>query len=216
MDRDKVIDKIQKLRAVATGGGTEEEMMSFAAKAAKLMADWDIAEEELIEAGVSSTPGVGCSLVTIKYINPWRRAIVGELAQMCSCYALFVKGTTTVEVWGRPEKRNIFEELFQDLEKQVVLVARKLYPGDHTRARRAESGLGFAVANKIHQSWSYQNAEIHGLKALVVQELAQGEEAARGRGGKITSGRPLVMRPGEEFAAGAEAASLITIHKGVK
>jgi len=213
MDKEKAKDKIRKLLNKANGTSNREEAMNFTAKAAEWMAQWDIEESEL---GIGTVHRIDRSQFTIKYLNPWRRAIIGELGQMCSCYVVFIRSTNIAEVYGTAEKRAILEELFFDLEKQVVLISRSLFPKDHTSARRAEAGLGIQVASKIKESWQYQNKEVHGLKALVVRDQAQGEELARSLWGDIREGRPIKFSATSEFIVGANAIDMVDIHKGVK
>lgn len=165
-----IIEKIIALRQMTEqNGATKEEAESFAQKAAKLMAEHAIAENEL--EGKKSEHEL--ETYKIKYLNPWRRTLIHIIAHACFC-EMVCGGGETVHLVGRPLNVRAAREMFPFIERQVVLIARQLFPRDRKAQRRAEGGLGIGVAKKINAS-NLLNSERY---LPVVQEMDAARSAA--------------------------------------
>lgn len=211
MEKESALRKIRALLA-KSNATTGEEAEAFGAKAAELMARWAIEKEELGEDAIRRE--IGRVRFTVKYLNPWRRAIVSELGQACQCYTIFTIGHPEVQCYGMPESTQLVHDTFFFIEKQVVLVARSLFPKSHTQARRAEAGLGLAVALKIRKSWEYGRQSAGG-RSLITTELAQGEALARSMV-EVRNGKSLRFDDTSEFRVGKGAADAVQIRGEVQ
>lgn len=177
-DRDSLVEKVRNLKAKAESTVNQNEMEAFAAGAAKLMAKYAIEDSELEIIKTEHDRVV----MTIKYMNPWRRNLLNACCTASYSRLLLGKGEY-VTICGRPHQIEAALDMFRFIEKQVIQIGRQLFPDRKSRVR-AEAGLGLAVADKIFESHAK------------VKEEYQREDAAQG------TSRELVL-VGEEDAVDA-------------
>lgn len=169
--REGIINKILHLREMTVSrGATKAEAEMFAVKAANLMVEYAIEENEI------TTPADHIMTEEeIKYICPWRRTLLNAIGRVCFVSVCYVKGSCEIKLVGRPLNIEAFKEMFRFIEKQCIQVSRQLYPGTHLRdkQRRAEGGLAYGVCEKLREH-NARNAESF---LPVVQEYEAAQEA---------------------------------------
>ena len=149
---DTIVEKIRKLRDKAQG--TEgPESASFWAKVNELMAEHHVTQDQLdVEAKID----LGAGIVKITAINAWREDLLGEISELCGCACSFSRSQKTVMLTGRQFAIESAVETFGFIEKQILIIARRLYPGKAQKERRrAEKGLAMRVCIKIRDSRRY-------------------------------------------------------------
>ena len=176
MAKETVIDKILKLKALSEGTSNQHEAELAAVKMQELMTKHCIETHQLTDK-----PEHELIKSKIKYMNPWRRDLITSCGDATFSTVIFGRGEV-VHIVGRPLNVRACYEMFYMIEKQVVRIARELYPrskfSDPRMARkaqvRAEGGLGEGVSMKMKQS-NHKNAD-HLMP--VVQEKEASVKAA--------------------------------------
>ena len=176
IEQETIVDKILKLKALSEGTSNQHEAELAAEKMSELMRKHCIEAHQLTDK-----PDHEHSTSKIKYMNPWRRDLITACGEACFCHVVFGRGED-INIVGRPLNVRACYEMFYMIEKQIVRIARELYPRsrfhdpkDARKAQvRAEGGLGQGVAVKIKES-NQKNSD-HLLP--VVQENKAAESAA--------------------------------------
>ncbi len=168
-----IIEKILKLKQKATcESATEAEAEMFAAKVVEMMRKHAIEEHQLTDK-----PDHKHDKRAIKYLNPWRRDLIRACADACFCclvYGMRSSEKGQVNIVGRPLNVQACYEMYYFIEKQVILIARALYPKDSKSQKRAEGGLGAGVAGKIQETKGYDQES----RLPVIQEKEAANDAA--------------------------------------
>lgn len=175
-DREKVIDRIRKLRALAEDGSVNNEEAAAAAamKMAKLMQEHAVQEHEL--ADPASLERVGHDFQQ-KYFDQWRRWLIGECALTCGAKPIYFRKARPpfVRVYGRPTACLATWEMFKFIEGQVVRISREMYSVTKDQ-RQAQKGLALGVAEKLHDHRQADQDNPANLPVVLEAEMA--EEAA--------------------------------------
>jgi len=165
-----IIDKITALITKSKCEGcTEAEAQSFAAKAAELMEKHAVEEHEL----GGDRPDHIQKDYTVKDINPWRRLLIQGCAKAAFCELVTYGGSKDASIVGRPLNTQVCIATYEFIEKQVIRIARELFPGDTKSARRAEGGLAEGVLHKLYKTQTYNQES----RLPVIQEKEEVSKA---------------------------------------
>lgn len=132
MEREKIIEKIRKLREHSVeNGATEAEAIAFALKAQRLIADNDIEEWEIDGEQVGREVIELESQTTMR--RAWRKILLGVVAENFRCKALL-----NIRLRGsRREQVPTFVGYRADAEAAMLVYDHLLKVGDHL-ARKHE------------------------------------------------------------------------------
>ena len=133
MEREKVIEKIRKLREHSVeNGATEDEAIAFALKAQKLIADHGIEDWEIEGEEVSREVIELESRTTMR--RAWRKILLGVVAENFRC-----KGILTVKLKGsRSEQVPTFVGYRADAEAAMLVYDHLLAVGDRLGRRHED------------------------------------------------------------------------------
>lgn len=177
-DRDKILDKIRKLRDLAEGEGNlnnEEAMANAMRKMAELMHKHAVEEHELDDVGNLER---GPSDFEQKYFDQWRRWLIGECALTCGAHPIFYRKSRPafVRIYGRPAACEATWIMFKFIEKQIVRISREMYSSTKD-SRACQKGLALGVTERLHQHREMDESNPAHLP--VVQEHKMSEAAMR-------------------------------------
>lgn len=174
MSRDKVMDRVRKLLALASeeGGGTEGERNNALAKAQELMAKFQIEEFELAQAqGRESLPGIEMEVVAkLSLKDYWRYHLyyaIGEGVQVDALYAQ--RGMTkVVTLVGRPEAieyvKTTVDWLVPQLELEQVKAAAELKESPEWGLAKRFRNSGEMAAIAIDHRRSFLEAAVFAVE----------------------------------------------------
>ncbi len=121
MEREKIIEKIKKLREHSVENGCNEaEAIQFALKAQKLIADNDVEEWELADEVKRVTETEGC-----KASRPWAQSLLAVVAENFRCRAYMQKATMRSRSW-----KPVFVGYKADSEAAALVFEHLLKTGD--------------------------------------------------------------------------------------
>ncbi len=214
-DRTKLIEKLRKLKTKAEDAGcTEQEAMTFAGKLSDMMREHmvSMAEVEAAEEAERLAREEG-----MKYMDAWRRSILGSVALTCGCYVLFDTRNKSVELFGRPLNVEAMWEMYQFIEKQIVQISRDMYPGQQKYSRQAQKGLGIGVCGKLREHRDQDQANPANLPVVQEQEASQGfaEDEMGKRGMRITTMKRRSMRDSVALQEGIRNAGRVQLRQEV-
>jgi hypothetical protein len=193
--RDKYVEKVRKLLAHAERAGTVEEGETFLAKATDLMAQWEIADQEVRDLG-QQTAVVRREVILGTYSPDVDCAAMSAIADVFGIVVGFLPyhgaGTKPMAVMlGRSDDLERFEMLWATLQIQLVGAMkqgeRETYLADrnHTRRWRRSFKLSwcYRVARRLREQRSTYGAALVLVKDDVQQ--AADEQFTQGRKRKI-------------------------------
>lgn len=187
MEREDILTKLKKLRAMAEDASDHNETAAAAAaeKMRKLMEEHAVAEHELED--YKSLERVGLDYGQ-KYFDKWRLWLMHEASLSCGTYMIyFRKGDNKrFRIYGRPHACEATWEMFKFLEGQVVRISREMY--DVTKLQRqAQKGLALGVAQKMQGSRDLDQSNPAQLP--VVLETTMSQEAMNEAEGNVKAAR---------------------------
>lgn len=180
-ERERIVEKIRKLLALAERGGTRAEGEAAALKAAELMQRHAVDEDELTEAlEISAVEifGVDCGIADEVL------ALLCSVAPYYECSALLKRVSANerrhgMDVFGTPEARAIATTVIRSIE---AAIRRELgaFP-HHSETERRSFSLGFILGLLNRLEEQRQHIERNNplpARALVRVTPAQRAEAA--------------------------------------
>ena len=180
-ERERIVEKIRKLLALAARGGTREEGESAALKAAELMQRHAVDEDDLTESAeiaASEIFGVDCGIADDVL------ALLCSVAPYYECSALLKRVSVHerrhgMDVFGTPDARAIATTVIRSIEAAIrhELMAFPL----HSATERRSFSLGFIMRLLNRLEEQRQHIERHNpspIHALVRVTPAQRAEAA--------------------------------------
>lgn len=176
-EREKLIERVRKLRAMAEDGSIHNETAAAAAaqKMAALIQEHAIEEHELGRSAEADRPG---SDFEQKYFDQWRRWLLGECALACGSKPIYYRKARPpfVRIYGRPEYSAATWEMFKFIEGQIVRISREMYSVTKQQ-RQAQKGLALGVCELLqeHRNRDQENP----ARLPVVLEADMAEQAMR-------------------------------------
>ena len=150
----KTKDKIRKILAKARGTENEAESLAFAAKAAEMLQQHNLAEADL--GGEDAVEPLEMRTVSSVDWNPWRISVISSLSELYFSkiflsYEIFKnKQRRCVIVVGRPHNIDVVESMQEYLVKTTMRLA-----GEYSRERKErlhfEKGCGMRLAMRIRE-----------------------------------------------------------------
>ena len=100
-DRNKAIERVSKLLNMANDkGASEQEALTAAAMATKMMEEWNI---NMTEIGIKSAEAVGCVAESAIFHNNWKlgdQILARPIARLCDCKYWHIRRTNNFEFFG--------------------------------------------------------------------------------------------------------------------
>lgn len=130
-DRNKAIERVSKLLNMANDkGASEQEALTAAAMATKMMEEWNIA---MTEVGIKSAEAVGCVAESTIFHNNWKlgdHELARPIARLCECKYWHIRKTNNFEFFGIKHEAEYAMYLYEMLSNtiKVELEAYKLTP----------------------------------------------------------------------------------------
>lgn len=178
--REKLIDKVRKIRAKAhSEGATEAEAKLFLEKMMALMNDHCITEEELRDDVEWKVDHVYFDL---KYTDRWRINLMQMCAMLAGCVAYqIIQEPKKMKVFGKRLSCEATIEMYDHLLGQVRSIAKDMYPRDTTKKRQAYTGLTMGLGVKVMEMVNVHNAAAgtnagYDMSLPVIQEHKRVEE----------------------------------------
>jgi hypothetical protein len=148
----KTKDKIRKILAKARGTENEAESLAFAAKAAEMLQEHNLAEADL--GGEDATEPLVMRTVSSVDWNPWRISIIGALSELYFS-RIFLSGEVfkgkyrrCVVVVGRPHNIDVVESMHEYLVNTTLRLAGE-YSRDRKERLHFEKGCGMRLYTRI-------------------------------------------------------------------
>lgn len=176
VSKERLIDKIRKLRRKAEGTDNEHEAAAFAAAADRLIRESGVLEEELRE----TDPDSWAQRISErrwrgwpdKRFRQWQGDLASYLARNCGVAFFWTDGRPTA--YGPPGMTEVWLEQYEFLHDQIErLLALQFL--DATESHSAGLGMVATVISKIEQSKTYAAS---GARALVAQTHEQARKKA--------------------------------------
>lgn len=182
-EREKILDKIQKLLAMATSPN-ELEAASFAAKAQEFMLKHRISLKEVEGASVGTDGGFERLNVPMG-VNKWRpfhwcMSIMLAVADTFQCKVLYNAPGRTFTVIGTSTNAAVVQEIYHWLFRQVHRLSlehlRIMKTGSMKVKNNFLRGCANRVAARMRTEYS-KLVEVHPeAKALITQDMTRIEE----------------------------------------
>jgi hypothetical protein len=144
-NREKLIDKISKIKRKAEGTDNIAEQEIFLEKMVQLMNQHGISDTEL--RGQVVTRKIGFTQFDAKYTDRWRIDLMISCGILCGTIPLF-KGSVFL-IYGQDQNCEATIEAYNWIHDQIRKIARSLYPHDRSKYRKAQHGLQIGVSGKI-------------------------------------------------------------------
>lgn len=209
-DREKIVDRIRKLRLKADDGAVgAEEAAVFAQKASKIMEEYMVTDDELAKAEGREV-GVDGYVYDMPGMSEGRISLIGGIGSMFSVASVY-NGSfmgDKIALVGRRMNCDAVYEVYQRILKDILDEADRLFPNKIARDRYSQ-GLMYGVARRC------LNMRVPGADSNLpmVVEMKKVEEFLEQNGIKkeVKSVEPQSI---EEYF-GMMNADMIEIHKTV-
>lgn len=235
MNIDHIIDKIRKLLALSTSSN-EHEAASAAAKAAQLMAEYQLEDAQLRvedKEGHEAEPIVQEQIDTAGRIIHWRGSIASALAKSLGCHSWY--SGSNIKLFGRPSAIRTVSYMFQYLTSEVERLACEAWNNNepnitYDSARRWKNafriGAATTISNRLREQRKQQEtardiakaAGGEGSQALVLlkREDAEVETAYKVLSARFrkVNGPAITSRGG--YAAGQAAGANVSLSTGAR
>jgi hypothetical protein len=206
----ELLDRIRKLRSLASANSNENEAAAAAAKAEKLIAEHGIAEAMLDVEPEGIAPGAVGDPVDVmgKRFYHWRSYLLSNLCELHGCAHAYTSQTKAV-FFGRPSDVAVVQELFGWLAEEIDTLAKRQGAGRgakwlETYRLGCVSGIGDAMLQA--QSEARRLAPSTAL-SLLDDRLASAKDAMNGatrRGKPMRNRKTDVDEEGDAFSKGIE------------
>lgn len=131
-DMDEIVEKIQKLLAMARRGGTEAEMNAFMLKVQELLAKHNLSLDR-VEASATTEDYLLLRIRTAGPKQTWRKVVLGAIAPLYFCRALNVRSKTEpkpyVTVLGKKANIVVVSDIFNYVVRFCENKAKAHKPG---------------------------------------------------------------------------------------
>jgi hypothetical protein len=134
LTQTEIAAKIRKLLALADGAGTEAEAANAAARAAALMAQYQIEQADVDElVRDAEDPMVRVDSESSGRLAGWRKQLASGIASGCGCSVILVRsraGETTLSFFGRTSDVQAAIYMFGALSTEIERLARRNAAGN--------------------------------------------------------------------------------------
>lgn len=221
MADEAIMDRIAKLLAKAKGTTNEHEASIFMAKAAEMLAEYNLTEA-MIAARQS---GKDDPFVRGPYGNPrgasawpWHGTMMVALGRVyfCSCVK---EGSNKFVFFGRDANVRVATSMAEYLIRTILRMARE-YSAEGIAQEDFKRGAVARMGERLRELYTEQTAVVvsanpGNLPALYKTELAEARGFAESYYGGLRKGRSKLIVKGEGGAAGRSAADRISLNKQV-
>jgi hypothetical protein len=127
MSKEKIIDTITKLRALATDNSNADEAANAAAKMQDLLFRHNLSESDL-RSELEATPAYEKEIIDLGVSSPqskqWKAYLIHILAMNNFCK--LINNTNTAEVWliGQEDNRMVVKYLYDYLSKDLIRMGK--------------------------------------------------------------------------------------------
>jgi hypothetical protein len=211
LTQTEIAAKIRKLLALADGAGTEAEAANAAARAAALMAQYQI-EQADVDALVqdAENPMLHVDVESSGRVMGWRKRLASGIAYACGCSVITVRGNLTrLRLFGRKSDVETGTYMYAALVNEIERLGKRNASG---RGAGYANSYKFGVADAIDDRLRAQRdstiaqarADGANLAALVKVESSStlAHEYAETQLGKIGNGRPSAVSSNGGYGAG--------------
>lgn len=160
MNREKVLDRLRKIRSLAEDPGTSaEQSLNLLEKMQELMVKFGVEADE-----ITSLSEEVISLESRPFqMDQWRMHLITQVSLLLGCRAAF--GYASVDIIGRPLNREASLAMYRRLEKDILTVANRYGVG--------VNGVAWGVCVKMAQIRAGQESGSSETRALVVSSVAE-------------------------------------------
>jgi hypothetical protein len=213
LTQSQVADKIRKLLALADGAGTEAEAANAAARAAALMAQYQI-EQADVDALVRDTedPMIRVNTDAASRIAGWRKQLASGIATGCGCSVVITGkrgGESCLSFFGRTSDVQAAIYMFGALSTEIERLAKRNAAGNgaaYVNAYKLGAATTIARRLRAQREETIEQARAAGVSSSALVKVNDSCEIARKFAestiGKLGTAAPSRYSSGGGFGAG--------------
>lgn len=162
--REDLMRKLRALKAKADGTDNEHERDAFATKFAELLIQHNLTEADVRASKPEDTEDIADYSWQLKYLDPWRQAIIGAAARLyfCAWYmsVWYDRGRErpAILLVGRPHNVAVCKEIAGWLMDWTVRHGKE-YSSVRREYLAFERGCGETIAYRLNQKYLQMQAE---------------------------------------------------------
>ena len=231
MDRNKVVDVIQKLLRLRDGTNSPAEAESAAAKAQELLFKYNLDMAEVDATDTQEERLIGQEFFETgerKNESTWIRILYNTVARYNFCKTVYFSREridnpygVKIAVIGRKGNVEVVHYTVEWLIPNIRRMADesfKVYTGSEKRGRFKRGflvGCVEGVGNKLYDEWQHQQQASDKSTALVVRNDAELNLFMQNQYANLSAGRRSSLSSWEGRTAGQAAGQSMEIHRGV-
>jgi len=230
MNREKVIDTIQKLLRLREGTSSQAEAESAAAKVQELLFKYNLEMAEVNSHVPEDERTVGQEEFQTgegKNEGTWIQQLYWMVSKYNFCFALILshprkKSETKMGVVGRPGSVQAVQYLVEWLIPEARNLAKQSfreYEGWEKKGKFTRgflSGFVIGIGGKLYEEWQAQQSRDENCKALVVTSGKEVKEYVLNRYPFVGRARRSSSSSQDGHTAGVEAGRSTQIRRGIK
>lgn len=214
LTRTEIADKIRKLLALADGAGTEAEAANAAARAAALMARYQI-EQADVDTLVrdAEDPMTRVNTETTGRLAGWRKSLAGGIAAGCGCSVIIMRshraGESYLSFFGRTSDVQAAVYMFGALSTEIERLAKRNASGRgaaYVNAYKLGAATTIAGRLRAQRAETIEQARLAGVSSAALVKVTDSCAIARTFAektiGKIGTAAPSRCSSGSGFQAG--------------
>jgi hypothetical protein len=214
LTQTEIAAKIRKLLALADGAGTEAEAANAAARAAALMAQYQIEQADVDElVRDAEDPMVRVDSESSGRLAGWRKQLASGIAAGCGCSVILVRsrraGETTLSFFGRTSDVQAAVYMFGALSTEIERLARRNAAGNgaaYVNAYKLGAATTINRRLRAQREETIEQAREAGVSSAALVKVndscAIAHKFAERALGKIGSSAPSRYSSGGGFQAG--------------
>lgn len=215
LERQKIIDLIVKLLAKAEGTTFEAEAEMFRAKAIQMMADYNIAAQDMKKKEAFRTMDINSGRQSLA---KYETTLLHAIADFCGCAILRYNGTDYRFI-GTDSDLQAFDYMREVVYRQRTDAWRTYYPvryGKHPGAKYLnlwKMGFAYRVLAKLDALTKAMTKEVT-ERGLVLLDPAKQALAWYEKDNKVTAGK--ATKPANFDHAGYKAGKDVSVNQGLE
>lgn len=221
-----IIDKLQKIKALADRAGTPEEAAAAAGKLQALLMKHNLTLEAIGAPRTTADRAAGYvnEVFTLKYQDGWRRLLLQTVANVNLCKMLYVSGSRQTYLVGEPHNVEAVKMTFEYLDTTIVRLSSRSWTtegkyhgvGETKWKNNFRGGAADVVRRRLREQAEAQRADDSQVNALVVVTDAALAEATTRFHPSTTSGRQLAYTSvSSAYHSGKRAGETISLNRQV-
>jgi hypothetical protein len=207
----EIAAKIRKLLALADGAGTEAEAANAAARAAALMAQYQI-EQADVDALVqdAENPMLHVDVESSGRVMGWRKRLASGIAYACGCSVITVRGNLTrLRLFGRKSDVETGTYMYAALVNEIERLGKRNASGmGASYANSYKFGVADAIDDRLRaqRDETLTQAKQAGVSSAALVKVENSSQLAReyaeAQLGKLTSSRGASVGSNDGYGAG--------------